>query len=229
MAVIAGIATIDGRQDSLYSTVKSLIDQVDELYIYANDYSPDADDPGGDVLDRGVWDWGADHGDAGKFKALTYLKYGDIYLSCDDDLIYPPDYVENITAGLERHPDSIVSYHGRIMAQGEHFQSYYANSYGFPCLGDVPMDLRVDAAGTGVMAFHVEHAPDLEWILSQPKNMADIHMARHAKAKGLKLITLAHPANWITHGDIDLNDTIWARAHKNDNIQTKLMREVMDA
>ena len=225
MAIIAGIATIDGRQESLAATVASLRHQVDSLYVYCNDY--DAAKYPGFPADMYCYTCYEDRGDAAKFSRVAYCDPGDIYLACDDDLIYPPDYVEHIVAGLERHPDSVVSFHGRIMAAGIHFNSYYNDSYGFPCLGSVFRDLRVDCAGSGVMAFHVKHAPDLKWILSQPKNMADIHMARHAKSKGLKLITLAHPADWIKHGDIDLDSTIWAWANKDDAVQTEFMREVM--
>jgi len=86
--VTINIATITERESLLINTIKSLYDQADRINIWLNNY-------------RSIPLWLSDPkikhhatinnvGDAGKF---GFKSKGFIF-SCDDDIIYPPDYVK---------------------------------------------------------------------------------------------------------------------------------------
>ena len=81
--ITANLATIKARGLELMKVVDSLVDQVDLVRIYANDYEPKIDHPKVQVTT------GEDMTDNGKFFWLPESK--GIYLSCDDDIIYPPE------------------------------------------------------------------------------------------------------------------------------------------
>ena len=92
--ITANLATIKSRRYTLQGVIDSLKDQVDTVRVYANDYVPE-------VKDAEVYT-GEDYTDNSKFYWLP--KSEGIYLSCDDDLIYPPDYVETILEGMRKYP-----------------------------------------------------------------------------------------------------------------------------
>lgn len=143
-------------------------------------------------------------GDAAKFDPLDYAPTDAVFLTADDDLVYPPDYVERILAGLDRHPGAIVSFHGWRIGPNRRIVEHH------PCLKPCDRDYPVDVAGTGVMAFRVGdlHAP-----LSFPtKNNADLHVALHARRHGIPLIALEHPADFL--GYTPPPSTIWDETYK---------------
>ncbi len=91
--ITANLATIKSRSSTLQLVVNSLKNQVDKVRIYSNDYKPKVEGSNVEVYT------GPDYTDNAKFFWLTHSK--GVYLSCDDDLIYPPNYVETITKGLK--------------------------------------------------------------------------------------------------------------------------------
>ena len=217
--IVAGLATIERRFYSLMDTIDSLLPQVDHLHVHCNDYLPEARLA---ERDRLTVSYGPDYGDAGKF--FAYDGTSDC-LTCDDDLIYPPDYVAKMLAGRARHPNSVLSFHGAFMPPG--WQQYFRDRHGFPCLGGVPFDTGVHVIGTGVAL--IPPGLDRDELSAAPRNMADINVAVQAHRLKMPLWVLAHDAGWIQHSEkVDLNDTIWATAHKDDRVHSELLRRALD-
>src|ERR1700751_3970405 len=104
------IATQKSRKSSLMETIISLEEQTirpSEIRIYANDY---------DIGKIGGFYSGFDHplgdiADNGKFYEAD--KVDGYHLTCDDDLIYPKDYIEKIINGIENNNrKAVVGFHG---------------------------------------------------------------------------------------------------------------------
>lgn len=175
--VWAGMATITGREETRSMAVNSILPQVDRLVV-AN---------------------GDTRGDQAKFLGCTEAPGDAIWLAVDDDLIYPSDYVESIVAGLERHPGSIVSFHGWKM--DETGECYVEN---FRCLEAVADDVAVHVAGTGVCAFHLDTIrptmTDFESV------NADVWLALRAQERGIPRVVLAHRSYWLGYSQLPGRD-----------------------
>lgn len=184
--ITANLATIKSRRYTLQGVIDSLKDQVDTVRVYANDYVPE-------VRDAEVYT-GEDYTDNSKFYWLPESE--GIYLSCDDDLIYPPDYVETILEGMRKYPGCWITFHGRkLLGYG---LDYYRGHLVYRCLGDVAGDYELDVPGTGVSAFNTKDFKfDMrEW---EYKRMSDIMAGQEIAKRKKKIICLHHKAGWIKH------------------------------
>ena len=108
--ISVNIATQPSRVEQLKKTVESLYNQVDVIRIYCNNFK--------EMPDLGLYDkihyiGGSDLTDNGKFYPLKNISQDEYYLTCDDDIIYPPDYVEEMIKLIDFH-ECIITYHGRI-------------------------------------------------------------------------------------------------------------------
>lgn len=225
--IIAGIASVPNRFNALKNTIASLYNQVDELHIYLNGY-------------KGTYSWMmqpkiavyrsqdyGDRGDAGKF--FNAEKSNGYYFSCDDDLIYPSDYVKKTIEKIELYNrKSIVSYHGRCYNRLV-IKSYYKDaSRLFHCLHDVRKDEGVHFGGTGVMALHTDTCTITKDILPLKfMNMADIHIGIFAQKNKIHIKVLSHKAGWIKPQNI-LRDreNIYMKHRLNDFTQTQLVNNL---
>jgi len=103
------IATYPARFSHLMRTLESLEGQADVIRICLNEYKTipeplkkyDCFIPNKNLTDNG------------KFVFLP-IKRREIYFSCDDDIIYPPDYVERTVSLINKYK-CIVTYHGRLL------------------------------------------------------------------------------------------------------------------
>jgi hypothetical protein len=167
------MATITGREALRGIAVNSILPQVDRLIVADGD----------------------DRGDQAKFIGCEHAPDDVIWIGVDDDLIYPPDYVETLVAGLDRYPGSIVSFHGWKMNEaGE----CYAENY--RCLERVADDAPVHVAGTGVCAFRLD---TIRPVMADFESVnADVWLAVRAQERGIPRVVLAHPSYWIGYAQL---------------------------
>jgi len=210
---VALIASIPEREQMLERTVRSLRNQVDKIRISLNDYKhvpKFLNKKECIILDNSM-------GDAGKFYFADQFK-GYIF-TCDDDLIYPSDYVRFMIAGIRRHY-CVCTLHGRnYIGQITNFQQGF-NSY--PCLGDVSKDIQVNVGGDGVMAYHTDI---IQFSFSdfKSKNMSQLWVAKKCKEQGMRIMILAHKADYLKYQFPAW--TIWDEAAKSNFIkQTELLK-----
>ena len=174
------MATLSERAGSRAMSIDSLLPQVDRLIVTL-----------GDTL-----------GDQAKFAACPQAS--GVFLGVDDDLVYPPDYVATILAGLARHPGCIVSFHGWTMdSDGERVDNYR-------CLEKVESDVQVHVAGTGVCAFHVDTICPMSADF-ESKN-ADVWLALKAARMGVPRVVLAHPERWFGYYEPMGSRTMWTES-----------------
>lgn len=210
--IVVGIASIPSRALQLKKTVESLLPQVDKINLSLNGYREIPKIFKHDKVEIEL----TDGTDEQKFRKVE----GDIYLSCDDDLIYPINYVEFIKHALENH--DIITFHGRNF-QSLPISSYYkSKSSRYRCLDKVAHDIYVQFGGTGCAAFMPE-----KFMLTLKdfphKYMADIQFAIAAKKARKKIVCLAHEAGWIKYQEV--GNTIFDRFKNEDFEQTALVNK----
>jgi len=178
--VWAGMATLRERTQTRPAAVESLIGQVDRLILF-----PGEPDPA--------------RGDQLKLAACQDAPAGAVYCCVDDDIVYPPDYVARLLAGLAAHPGCIVGFHGWMIGPDGR------RGAGYPCLWDVPEDHQVDVIGTVCCAFCVDTirpAPG-----DFPTHQADVWLSALAERQGVPRVVLAHERGWL--GYMAPPRTIW--------------------
>jgi hypothetical protein len=180
--VTANLATHKARSGVLQQVIDTLVNQVDLVRVYANDYKPKV--KGAEVVT------GEDLTDRGKF----YFVDDSIYFSCDDDILYPTDYVQRTLEKLEKYPNAIITYHGRILlGKG---RNYYFGHKSFHCLRSLHYDTFIDVAGSGVSCFNGKlWKPD---VLQYPdQKMSDLLFSLEAARAGKKIICASHQMGWL--------------------------------
>ncbi len=220
---IAGVATIPSREATFRQMLASVADQVDRLHVYLSGHVGYLKGLPNIVQHKVDGD---PYGDAGKFIGLddAYTRKG-YYLTFDDDLLYPPDYVETMIDGIERYRrKEVCSFHGRSF-ENLPIQNYYRGAtQRHYCLRDVARDEQVDVPGTGCMGFHTS-ALELSMEDFPSRNMADVHMAVALRCQGVAAVCLKHADGWIKHLDIDHGKSLY-NLHKDDcQEQTRRINE----
>lgn len=214
--VTAQIASIPNREDLLKLTVESLLLQVDQLNLMLNCYrhTPEY------CYQPKIQFYHLDNkkGDAAKFYGLKKIK-GYIF-TCDDDLVYPPDYIETMTKKLKEYNNKvIVTCHGRIMLEKPVANSYTSRKKAFHCLKEETRETFLDIGGTGVMAWHSDFFfPDYDKITK--KNMADIWVAKFSSEQNIKILHVPHREFWIKY--LHPGWTVWDDAFLDPREQTEL-------
>lgn len=213
--VKVGIASLVERKEQLIKTIDSLINQVDEIHVCLNNYlePPYEHEKVTFFYSDNVF------GDAGKFLGLK--DFEGYYFSCDDDLIYPPTYIQDTIPQIDMY--GVVSYHGRS------FREYpilnYHKTVGCVrnrCLAEYKYTEPVDFGGTGVMGFRTDlFKPPFN--IFKEKNMADIFVSCYAKEQGMRIWGLKHTADYFTYQPVP--NTIYDSRVNNCDIETRYVNK----
>ncbi len=205
MIISANIATYPPRLQSLRETLKSIYNQFDVIRIYFNEYDvfPPLEDPDLKI----VRIKGQNIYDNGKFIGMQIITdqfdLPEVYFTLDDDLIYPPDYVQKTCEAIDKY-GCIITHHGRkLLTKGT---PYYSSHALYHFANAVVGNFRVDICGTGVTAFRTDYftAPDL--CRSNLFRMSDLIFSLEAAKQGKRIGVIAHEAGWIKA--INNNETI---------------------
>lgn len=194
------------RLKAIKRSVDSIINQVDHVNIHWNGYKASE-----------IPDWAlsgkivstlsqTDLKDNGKFVALQ--ESNEYYLTCDDKILYPTNYVKTLTRLIDKH-ECIVTFHGRILTKDDSY--YFGRHKLLHYLQDVKIDTEIDIPGTGIMGFKTAYFNTNHIIDSEYKGMVDLVFAVEAKSMGCKIICGNHKRYWLK--SLNLKG-IWHKAHK---------------
>jgi hypothetical protein len=213
MLITANFATWSARKDFIDIVIDSVIDQVDIVRVYYNDYVPQKRTDIIQYYSKG------DLTDRGKFYGIGS---NEIAFTMDDDILYPPDYVDKTIERMKDYSGHVVSYHGRKL-NGKGL-NYYRGHEMYHCLKPLSFDKKIDVPGTGVMAFNTnEILPD---VCSYPYDkMADILMGLECKKKGVPIICLKHNFGWLTV--LTDKESIYRDQVMNCEVQNRLADELI--
>lgn len=227
--VTVSIASTAGRT-SLNETLASLIDQVDRIYLYLNNYETIPAWLKKNIYARKVIVvLGSDIKDNGKVYFLANIT--GYHFTCDDDLVYPPNYVQRMIAKIEQHARRIVvGVHAINMTQ-----AFWSNTslgyYQKPSRNVTHFrhaqyyDTQVHILGTGTIAYHTNTLAGLEYKDFPVPGMLDIWFAIQATRRQVPLINITRPQGWIR--EIKAQVSIWNTSTKNDTLQTRIVRSHM--
>lgn len=225
--IIIGVATLPSRKEFFENKcLPSLVRQKEgpEVIIY---HDLQGEPPEEGYSERVTRLYGSSHnwGDIGKFGGFQYGEEDFYYFTCDDDLIYPPDYCERMIEWIDFfEKKAVVSLHGSYLSELP-IKSYYRNRKTIPCLGDEDDLVRVIFPGTGCAAFHSSTVRPLMKDFKVP-NMADIWFGLILQREEVPAIVLPHSGDYLTYNpDLPLQDTIWGRYNKDDFVQTAIVNQ----
>ncbi len=238
-SVTVGIGTIPGREEQLEKTLQSLLDQdgvqADAIYVHHKTKPDWSKWPKGSAVHsvRVGHTWHGlsgmeDPGDQSKF--IWAEQTDSYYAACDDDIIYPPDYLQVMTETVAAHGDKVMAcVHGINITDDTFRQGYYRSRRVFNTAHALAADRRVHEPGAGTLVYHAGML-DLSLEHFRKHGMADCWAAVWAKEWGVDIWCVARPKGWLVVQDVP--DTIFdafERAKQaGDNpdwFQTQLMRE----
>lgn len=214
MLTSINIATYPARFSNLMETLESLEGQADVIRICLNEYKfvPEP------LRKFECFIAGNNLTDNGKFSFLP-TNQREIYFSCDDDIIYPPDYVAHTVSLINKYK-CIVTYHGRLL-QGLD-RDYYRGHKFWHCNQETKQHAIIDVAGTGVTAFDTDYFNQYP-IDTNYHKMSDVVFS-HA-AMNHKIMCAKKSDGWIVPQVV--NESIYqTESRTNQTNQIQLANEI---
>lgn len=209
--VYANMATIPQRISQLEVVVHSILPQVDQLNIYLNNFEEVPWFLKRDKINIIMSQDEGDRGDAGKF--FWSDKVSGYYLTIDDDILYPADYVEKLKAGLDRRGKKCaVGIHGEMYGNEiKHWTKDRKITHHF--YYELAVDTPVCVLGTGCQLYHTD------FIRVKPEdfkipNMADVWFTLICDRQGIFRVALSHRRGWLNILPIPEKDTLWGKTLK---------------
>ena len=205
------------RYPSSLQCVMSLKGQVDKLYLTLNNFD--------DIPVELKQDWidvlyvGENTNSEGSFLHMKMVD-GEFHLiSCDDDIVYPPTYVQDfLVAYSKEDPNTVLTHHGKTIERNEEVV------FKVKCLKANPHSIDLDIVGSGVSfvpAGLVKHLPEV--ILSE-ENMNDIHLSCLAVKYGYSMKSVPHDLGYLTYVRPPRNTTIWEMKTKELDLSEEFRR-----
>lgn len=221
--ICAGMASFPPREENLRQAVASILPQVDRLYVYLNGYE---NVPNFLLHPRITVGRSQQHGDLQDNGKLFFLKEmpKGYRFTLDDDIAYPPDYVERMVQRLWLYDHRVaVGVHGAILAQP--LERFFHGRDVRVFWEGYDTDKTVNVLGTGTLAWHSDTLKlSLEDFPSQ--GMADVWFAITAKAQGVPLVCLARPKDWLHQIPLaQPEECLYERYKDSDQRQTDAARK----
>lgn len=230
--VFASVCSIPSRVNDLEKVVERILPQVDHLYVYLDKYTkipPFLDDKTNITVWRSE-DYDRDFRDNGKFLAFDILKKklkNFYYVTVDDDLIYPHDYVRTLIANIEAYArKAVVGLHGVIYEEEPtgYFRRRFIYHFARGTFGKAHL---VNNIGSGTMAFHSTVFPTLNPTKWEIGGMVDIFLSMEARSAGAPMVCIDRVDGWLVESNMgEDNPTLFHEfKNKDDVIVEKLRRQ----
>lgn len=221
--IIVNVASYK-RTESLIESLKSIIDQCDEINVVLNDHY--TQEIPSFLYHQKINLFLTDNSIGDAFKFLNLNKSDGYYFSIDDDLVYPPTYVsDTIKRCKEFENKKVVTYHGRNFSSFPISSYYRSATERYACLNKVKNDVKVQFGGTGVMCFHTSLFK-LPIDYFKLPNMADVWIGKYCLESKIEIICLKHEEGYIKY--IPQKTTIYDTESKSDKLQTDIINKIFE-
>lgn len=211
------------RTDSLVKTLESLMDQCDEINVVLNDFE---DEIPSILYNDKINLHFSDNSKGDAFKFYRLMDSDGYFLTVDDDLVYPPNYVEYMIAKCKEYGNTkVITLHGRNFNIFPIASYYKGASERYSCLQHVAKNVSVQFGGTGVMCFHTDLIKLPISYFKYP-NMADIWMGKHCYENKIDILCVRHESGYINY--IPQKTTIYDVESRNDVLQTLVANSTFD-
>lgn len=201
---IGRMATFPARAEFLPRAVESLQGQLDRLVVVLNEYSRKAAKqlPAYPNVEYVIP--AEDTKDTGKF--MGEASPDEYVFLTDDDLLYPPDYVQTLVRGLEALPTdrAVVGLHGVIYsdlfdgAARSRFVAKFDKALAGPLL--------VNQLGTGCAMIRGDLLPSFDYMQSSQR-FVDVRFAKYCHEHHIAMVCLPRAAGWVQ--DLEASDSIF--------------------
>lgn len=218
--VTVSIASVPERMASLAVVTARLKPQVDYINIYLNGYQTVPPFLMRPEITVARSQHHGDIGDAGKF-----FWSGDVvgyHFTCDDDILYPVDYVQTTLQWLKKLGGAVVGYHGALML--EPFVSYYRSRHTFHYRLPLEFPTPVHVIGTGTLCYRTGTIQARLKDFKRP-NMADVWFALLGQQQKVPFVCLPRSAGWLG----DLPGTAESSIYTHSKRQQRTPRNTGDA
>ncbi|RDH85876.1 MAG: hypothetical protein DIZ78_09845 [endosymbiont of Escarpia spicata] len=191
------MATFPGRVETLDLVVKNLSKQLDALYIYLNEFeeTPEFLTQYENVYPILGKDTFGDLVANGKMIFLDYEKDDYIAFTLDDDIVFPDDYVEHMSALLESMNYRVgLTVHGSIIPDTASW--YYERTHVFGAKKSLNYHTAVNLVGSGTFVYHSKSIP-LDFDDFTREVYVDLHLSLAAFNNGIPLMAIKRETNWL--------------------------------
>lgn len=214
------LASYPPRREKLKQVIESLLPQADRLYVYLNEYEEVPDFLRHSRITVELGGKANDLRDNGKFFFAHGLPRGYCF-TVDDDIVYPPDYVQTLIRKLEFYERQVVvGLHGTVFAQP--MKSYFTGRTVMHFEHELPHDAVVHQLGTGTCAFHTDLLrPPLSTF--ETTGMADVWFALFAKKHAAPMVAVARAEGWLRPIGYE-EVTLFREFRRDDKRQTQAVR-----
>lgn len=224
--VVAGMATMPSRAVTFSHALRSIVRQVDKLYLYLDGHAEPPDWVTRDhrivpILSRDV---AALHAN-GKMLGLALEQRECLYVTVDDDIYYPRNFVTSLRAALASYGDGVViGYHGSVLARP--LRRYNLNRTIYSYASGLKDARRVDVLGTGAVMFssRVLRFDVRRWPFT---NMVDLGLALEAAKANVPIVSAARKPDSVLMLADHQADSIYAGLKSDDSRQTELARQLL--
>lgn len=221
---VASLATMPSRISYLPATIASIRDQVEHIFIHLNEFDKVPEFLESPKITVTRSQQLGNLRDTGKFVGLREVSDDTLFFTIDDDIIYPSNYITQMTAALDRYDRrAAVGVHGIILPREPrsffdrlvvHFKSALA------------VDLPVSCLGTGTVACRAGTLrPEINDF--KQHGMADLYFAGLAKRAGVPLVSIARRNDWL-YDALDLgeqNNTLYHETQSNNSRHTEVLKQ----
>jgi hypothetical protein len=196
--IVAAMATMPNRLPYLEEVVETIRPQVDVLRVYLNGFiePPEFLKAEEACLSN---DADGDLGDAGKFYWLDDEELRDYthYLTLDDDIGYPKDYVSKLKAEFDiRQGGAIVGVHGSEFSQPiVSFVESRQNRCRFYEGLEIPRSVHILGTATTMWGKDTIQLTKEDFPL---RNMGDLQLAIAAQKQNVPMVAIPRPEGWVT-------------------------------
>lgn len=216
------------RKQSFATVLSSILPQLDRLFVFFDKYDgiPDGFANHEKIVPLSPAQFG-DYRTCGKFLGMELHGNPCLYFCFDDDILYPPNYVEVVTSALHRHHlRAVVGFQASLFSPPH--LSYRRDRMILHFGRAAAFDHNVDELGTGTLGlctetfrFHPRHWPHCD--------MADLMAAIEAVKQKVPKIALRRPDGFLRPLEENQEDSIYQRLLKDDSRQTEIMRNALAA
>jgi len=162
--------------------------------------------------------------DNGKFRHMS--QYSGYFLTVDDDINYPHDYVEKMIEYVDEfNRKAMVGFHAADLPFGPPTTrwSHYKEMRRTHIFGSNQSTFTpINVIGTGTLAFHSDIGiPD--WKKMDTLKMVDLHVAVWANQNNIGMYTCPRKKGWMKEFENIGDDHIWSQANVDRELQHQMI------
>lgn len=205
--VVISMATFPRRKAGMLNVVNALLPQCDKMYIYMNGYTAIPDElPKSEKIHAILAGPGSMFPDIGSHGKLYFAGVDDGYfLTVDDDIVYPTDYVEKMTKCVDSYNGRAIvgvngfvwhTVNGTIVNQPDGSTVNFSKNCPFTAGSD--KDVSMHVCGCGTLCVRAKDIGLTNSVCTGDVNSGDdADVAIWAQKNGIPVIRIKSVAGWL--------------------------------